>query len=107
MRNDRVYCASELLVNQCLAVAERADYNWGVLEGKVRDLPPGEYSIELAIPELTDKLAAPPGPPAFFRSLLALFHPARRVGLREHRRRLSRVDVIRDQLSRHRSAPEP
>jgi hypothetical protein len=33
-----------------------------VLEGKVRDLLPGRYEIELAIPELADKLAAPPGP---------------------------------------------
>jgi hypothetical protein len=33
-----------------------------VLEGKVRDLPPGQYAIELAIPELADKLRGPPGP---------------------------------------------
>src|SRR5262249_24767968 len=33
-----------------------------VLEGKVRDLPPGQYAIELAIPELGDKLQGPPGP---------------------------------------------
>jgi hypothetical protein len=33
-----------------------------VLEGKVRDLLPGRYEIELAIPELADKLTAPPGP---------------------------------------------
>jgi hypothetical protein len=33
-----------------------------VLEGKVRDLLPGRYEIELAIPELADKLNAPPGP---------------------------------------------
>jgi hypothetical protein len=33
-----------------------------VLEGKVRDLLPGRYEIELAIPELADKLQAPPGP---------------------------------------------
>jgi hypothetical protein len=32
-----------------------------VLEGKVRDLLPGRYEIELAIPELADKLTAPPG----------------------------------------------
>jgi hypothetical protein len=30
-----------------------------VLEGKLRDLPPGRYAIELAIPELADKLLAP------------------------------------------------
>jgi hypothetical protein len=33
-----------------------------VLDGKVRDLLPGQYHIELAIPELADKLNAPPGP---------------------------------------------
>jgi hypothetical protein len=33
-----------------------------VLDGKVRDLLPGQYEIELAIPELADKLSAPPGP---------------------------------------------
>jgi hypothetical protein len=33
-----------------------------VLEGRVRNLPPGQYSIELAIPELADKLHGPPGP---------------------------------------------
>jgi hypothetical protein len=33
-----------------------------VLEGKVRDLPPGQYQIELAIPELADKLQGKPGP---------------------------------------------
>jgi len=32
-----------------------------VLEGKVRDLPPGRYLIELAIPELADKLVGPTG----------------------------------------------
>jgi hypothetical protein len=33
-----------------------------VLEGKVRDLPAGTYAIELAIPDLADKLHSPPGP---------------------------------------------
>lgn len=33
-----------------------------VLEGRVRDLTPGQYAIELAIPELADRLTAPPGP---------------------------------------------
>jgi hypothetical protein len=33
-----------------------------LLEGKLRDLPAGEYSIELAIPELVDKLQGPVGP---------------------------------------------
>jgi hypothetical protein len=33
-----------------------------VLDGKVRDLLPGQYQIELAIPELADKLTAPPAP---------------------------------------------
>jgi hypothetical protein len=32
-----------------------------VLEGKVRDLSPGRYYIELAIPELADKLVGPAG----------------------------------------------
>lgn len=32
-----------------------------VLEGKIRDLPPGQYAIELAIPELADKLHGPTG----------------------------------------------
>jgi hypothetical protein len=30
-----------------------------VLEGKLRDLPPGRYAVELAIPEMADKLMAP------------------------------------------------
>jgi hypothetical protein len=33
-----------------------------VLEGKVRDLPPGQYLVELAIPELADRLNGPTGP---------------------------------------------
>jgi hypothetical protein len=33
-----------------------------VLEGKVRDLPAGAYTVELAIPELADKLQMSPGP---------------------------------------------
>jgi hypothetical protein len=33
-----------------------------VLEGKVRDLPPGQYLVELAIPELADRLLGPTGP---------------------------------------------
>jgi hypothetical protein len=33
-----------------------------VLEGRVRDLPAGQYRIELAIPELADKLIGPSGP---------------------------------------------
>jgi hypothetical protein len=33
-----------------------------LLEGKLRDLPAGEYGIELAIPELNDKMLGPPGP---------------------------------------------
>jgi hypothetical protein len=37
-----------------------------VLEGRVRDLPPGEYAIELVLPDFADKVlakAAPPGKP--------------------------------------------
>jgi hypothetical protein len=33
-----------------------------VLEGQVRDLPPGQYRVELEIPSLSDKLKAPPEP---------------------------------------------
>lgn len=33
-----------------------------VLEGKLRDLPAGQYAVELAIPELADKLPTSPGP---------------------------------------------
>ena len=33
-----------------------------VLEGRIRDLPAGQYAMELAIPELSDKLQGPPGP---------------------------------------------
>jgi hypothetical protein len=33
-----------------------------VLEGRLRDQPPGQYQIELVIPELGDKLNGPPGP---------------------------------------------
>lgn len=32
-----------------------------VLEGRVRDLPAGQYQIELAVPEMADKLNGPPG----------------------------------------------
>ena len=42
-----------------------------VLEGRVRDLPPGEYAIELVIPDFADKLLAKAGPPG---------KPARRSG---------------------------
>jgi hypothetical protein len=33
-----------------------------VLEGRLRDLPPGQYAVELAIPELADHLQGAPGP---------------------------------------------
>src|SRR5205823_3308562 len=42
-----------------------------VLEGQVRDLPAGQYSVELVIPELADKMTAPPmadGQPGKFRA---------------------------------------
>jgi hypothetical protein len=32
------------------------------LDAKLRDLPPGRYTVELAIPALADQLMAPPGP---------------------------------------------
>ncbi|MGH7172348.1 MAG: hypothetical protein ACRELG_18890, partial [Gemmataceae bacterium] len=34
-----------------------------VLEGRLRDLPPGEYAIELVMPDYADKLTAKAGPP--------------------------------------------
>jgi hypothetical protein len=40
----------------------RGDSQPRVLEGQVRDLPPGQYRIELEIPSLADKLKAPPEP---------------------------------------------
>jgi hypothetical protein len=33
-----------------------------VLDGKLRDLPAGQYAVELVIPDLGDKLNGPPGP---------------------------------------------
>ncbi len=41
----------------------RRDAQPRVLEGRVRDLPPGEYAVELVIPEFADKLLAKAGPP--------------------------------------------
>ena len=32
-----------------------------MLEGKLRDLPAGNYAVELVIPDLGDKVNAPPG----------------------------------------------
>jgi hypothetical protein len=49
-----------------------------VLEGRIRDLPAGQYAIELAIPELADKLQGPPGPdgkPAKLRATFAVLPP--------------------------------
>jgi hypothetical protein len=46
-----------------------------VLEGRLRDLPPGQYAVELAIPELADKLNGPAGPdgkPAKLRAALTV-----------------------------------
>ena len=34
-----------------------------VLEGQLRDLPPGRYAVELAIPDLADKLKDKDGKP--------------------------------------------
>lgn len=42
-----------------LAPLERRPGQPRVLESKLRDLPPGRYAVELAIPEIADKLAAP------------------------------------------------
>jgi hypothetical protein len=44
-----------------------------VLEGKVRDLPPGRFAVELAIPDLSDKLLAPAEPGQQARPLRAVF----------------------------------
>jgi von Willebrand factor type A domain len=44
-----------------LVPLKRPDAQPGALEGKVRDLAPGDYFIELAIPELADKLIGPAG----------------------------------------------
>jgi hypothetical protein len=49
-----------------------------VLEGRVRDLLPGAYQIELAIPELADKLHGPAGPdgqPAKMRATFTVSAP--------------------------------
>src|SRR5206468_4277545 len=35
-----------------------------VLTGTLRDLPPGQYGVELVIPDLTDKLLTPDAPPS-------------------------------------------
>jgi len=50
-----------------------------VLEGKIRDLPAGQYEIELAIPEVADKLVGPPGPdgkPGKLRAAFTVAAPA-------------------------------
>jgi hypothetical protein len=49
-----------------------------VLEGRMRDLPTGQYAIELAIPQLADKLQATPGPdgqPAPLRAAFTVLPP--------------------------------
>jgi hypothetical protein len=44
-----------------------------ILEGKLRDLPAGEYSIEMAVPELEEKLRGPAGPDGTPSQLRAIF----------------------------------
>jgi len=44
-----------------------------ILEGKLRDLPAGEYSIEMAVPELEEKLRGPAGPDGTPTPLRATF----------------------------------
>jgi hypothetical protein len=39
----------------------------------LRDLPPGQYAVELAIPDLADQLNGPPGPDGRPAPLRALF----------------------------------
>lgn len=49
-----------------------------VLEGRIRNLPPGQYAMELAIPELTNQLQSPPGPdgkPATLRAPFTVLPP--------------------------------
>lgn len=49
-----------------------------VLEGKIRELPPGQYAVELVMPDLAEKLrtAAPPeGQPASLRASFTLTPP--------------------------------
>jgi hypothetical protein len=45
-----------------LVPLKRREFQPRVLEGEVRDLPGGEYFIELSIPRFEDKLEGPPGP---------------------------------------------
>lgn len=45
-----------------LVPLERREAQPRVLEGQVRDLPAGQYAIELVIPELGDRLNGPTGP---------------------------------------------
>jgi hypothetical protein len=47
--------------NAGLAPLSRRENRPKELETKLRDLPPGRYEVELAIPDLADQLQAPPG----------------------------------------------
>ena len=56
-----------------LVPLSRSEAQPRVLEGKLRDLPPGRYAVELVIPDLADKLKAPPGRTASRQELRATF----------------------------------
>lgn len=61
-----------------LVPLDRREAQPRVLEGRVRDLPAGQYAVELAIPELGDLLQGPPGPdgtPAPLRATFAVTPP--------------------------------
>src|SRR5262249_28049897 len=44
-----------------------------VWDGKLRDLPPGRYAVEVAVPHLRDKPNGPPGPDGKVAKLRATF----------------------------------
>ncbi len=46
-----------------LVALSRREAQPRVLEGRVRDLPAGEYAVELVLPDFSDKLLAKAGPP--------------------------------------------
>lgn len=58
----RVYHRGADGKEEAVALVElgRGERNPRLLEGAVRDLPPGEYRVELHIPALEDKIKAPP-----------------------------------------------
>jgi hypothetical protein len=64
--------------SMALAPLSRREAQPRVLDGRVAGLPPGEYAVELVIPDLADKLSAPaePGkPPVPLRSFFTIRMP--------------------------------